>query len=156
MKKLTAILLFVGMVTGGIFYSNDAVAETSISSYEQAVIELLHVLDLQGSLQQTFDASFALQLQQNPALMTYESIIKDFLQRYLRFEALQPDFIAIYKKHFTEPEIREMITFYKTPVGIKSIQMMSVLFQEVVEIGQRKVMEHQDELMQQLQNAMVT
>lgn len=155
MKKLIAILLFVGIATGTIFYSNDAVAETSISSHEQPVIELLEVLDLQGSLQQTLDASLALQLQQNPALMPYESIMKDFLHKYLRFEALRPDFIALYKKHFTEPEIRELITFYKTPVGIKSIQMMPILFQEGAEIGQRKVMEHQDEWMQQLQNAMM-
>jgi hypothetical protein len=36
----------------------------------------------------------------------------------------------LYDKHFSEEELRQMVTFYRTPVGRKSIEVMPSLMQE--------------------------
>lgn len=43
--------------------------------------------------------------------------------------------VHIYGKYFTGPEIREMIAFYSTPVGRKSVRVMPTMFQESLEAG---------------------
>lgn len=45
--------------------------------------------------------------------------------------------VPIYKKHFTEEEIQEMIKFYKTPVGMKLIQEQSQITKESMAAGQQ-------------------
>ena len=52
-------------------------------------------------------------------------------------EALKNEVIPIYHKHFTREEIQEMIRFYATPLGQKSIRVMPVLMQDSMMAGQR-------------------
>lgn len=44
--------------------------------------------------------------------------------------------IPIYDKHYTEDEIKELIAFYNTPVGKKTIQVMPALMQDCMIMGQ--------------------
>lgn len=44
--------------------------------------------------------------------------------------------IPIYDKYYTHEEIRELIAFYKTPVGKKTIEILPALTQESMLVGQ--------------------
>jgi uncharacterized protein len=44
--------------------------------------------------------------------------------------------VVLYEKHFTEAEIDELLAFYRSPIGKKTIQVMPVLMGEMVAVSQ--------------------
>src|SRR5215212_3343653 len=54
--------------------------------------------------------------------MDFESVINDGMTR-------------VYAKYFTESELTDLITFYKTPTGQKAIDVMANVMRESMEIG---------------------
>jgi uncharacterized protein len=62
-------------------------------------------------------------LQQNPGLSKDLNEIAAKLRTELtpRFEELTNEVAKIYASHFTEPELKDLLAFYKTPVGMKLI-----------------------------------
>jgi hypothetical protein len=72
--------------------------------------------------------------------------MRQFFAKYVSWEALRPQLLALYTDTFTESELRELIAFYKTPVGQKSIEVMPGLFQKGIDIGQKLVQDHLGEL----------
>lgn len=65
-------------------------------------------------------------------------IVGEEVDRLLKQEAgaLMEVIIPLYDKYFTEAELKEMIKFYQTPVGKKTIQVMPQLLQESMAVGQ--------------------
>lgn len=51
--------------------------------------------------------------------------------------ALEAGLIPIYDRHFSHQEIREMIRFYNTETGRKTIRVMPLLLHESMQLGQR-------------------
>jgi hypothetical protein len=45
--------------------------------------------------------------------------------------------IPLYHKYFTDAEVKEMIRFYSTPLGKKTIETMPALLSEGFEVGQK-------------------
>jgi len=54
-----------------------------------------------------------------------------------RLPELSALIIPVYHKHFTHAEIKDLIAFYKSPLGRKMIQVMPVLVQESISVGQQ-------------------
>ena len=58
------------------------------------------------------------------------------------FERIQVDFVtkvmadspAIYARHFTAAELRELLAFYRTPVGAKAIRIMPQITTEALQL----------------------
>jgi uncharacterized protein len=44
--------------------------------------------------------------------------------------------IPVYAKHFTEKEVKELIAFYKTPIGKKLVEKLPLISQESFGIGE--------------------
>jgi hypothetical protein len=42
----------------------------------------------------------------------------------------------IYDKYYTEADIDQLITFYNSPIGKKSVELMPVIMQESMSVGQ--------------------
>lgn len=51
-------------------------------------------------------------------------------------QLLENMIIPLYHKYFTEDEIKEMLTFYTTPLGQKVIETMPSLIQDSMAVGQ--------------------
>lgn len=49
---------------------------------------------------------------------------------------------TVYTEIYTEAEIQELLTFYKTPIGKKSIEVMPVVFQKSALIGEELTQKH--------------
>lgn len=45
--------------------------------------------------------------------------------------------VPVYQKHFTEKEIRQLIKFYKSPIGRKVIQSLPQITQDSMDAGQQ-------------------
>lgn len=108
--------------------------------------ELMHMLHLDVVMNQFLETMLKAQIQANPKLADFEDVMRDFMTKYLSFEGLKPDMIRLYKEHFTDTELREMISFYRTQTGQKCVDQMPSLLQQGGELGRNRVTEHMDEL----------
>ncbi|WP_193196871.1 DUF2059 domain-containing protein [Nostoc sp. MG11] len=55
----------------------------------------------------------------------------------LKPNELMNELIPVYAKYFTNEEIKQMIAFYETPLGKKTISVLPQISQESAEIGQK-------------------
>ncbi len=62
--------------------------------------------------------------------------------------------IPIYDKHFTHQEIRELLAFYQTPIGKKTISVMPMVANESMIAGQRWGQSLGPEIENRLKNAL--
>ncbi len=63
---------------------------------------------------------------------------KDIFKEQLKWETLEPQFAQMYADAFTEPELKQLIEFYKSPVGQKLIEKQPDLSQKFQKITQQK------------------
>jgi hypothetical protein len=47
---------------------------------------------------------------------------------------------TIYDKHFTEAELKDLVAFYSTPTGKKTIEMMPAIFADSMKASQEKLL----------------
>lgn len=126
-------------------------AHRAKSSHREAIETLLEIADMEEISRESLDQMAALHMQQDPRLGPYEDTLKKFYGKYMSWESLKEDFIAIYMEEFSEDEIRELIAFYKTPAGRKAIKKMPDLMARCARIGNRRVLDNMPEWNQMLQ-----
>lgn len=61
------------------------------------------------------------------------------MKQEMSWEKFEKPLLGIYAKHFSAQEIQDMITFYKSQTGKKSIEKMPELMQESMILGQKMV-----------------
>ena len=138
------LVLALASAPAGVAFADEA-------SSRQAATELLSLMDMENLLKQGIEQELSAQLQGTPMAATLGPKIKGFLSRYLAWKALEPEFVALYQKSFTEDELRQLIAFYKSPLGKKTIAVMPSLQMQGAQIAKAKVQMHMNELMQLLQ-----
>ncbi|MGD7653833.1 MAG: DUF2059 domain-containing protein [Verrucomicrobiales bacterium] len=74
--------------------------------------------------------------------------------KVFKWEEIRMDMIKIYTDAFTEDELRELIAFYTSGVGRKSINLMPELMQKGAMVGQKRALLYQDELRQRIEDVM--
>ena len=123
-----------------------ALSVSSISSADAAsgkeAEKLLNMIGIQAAMEQSMSQMLDIQLQQNPALAPYKGVMMEFLNENMSYESLKPDLIKIYSEEFTASELREMIAFYSTDVGKKSIEKMPTLMAQGGQLAATRVQEN--------------
>lgn len=142
MKSILAVLLFLNLMP----LARAADEKAASSSHSKAAEETLTLLDTPNLIKQAVDQMVKLQVQQNPAIAPYETLMRDFLSKYMNWESLKPDLIKIYTEEFTEAELGELNKFYQTPIGKKTVQKLPGLMNKGSQIGAQRVQEHMPEL----------
>jgi len=94
---------------------------TPTASHLKVAKELLDIVHVDRTTKQTLDVLLRMQLQQNPKLQPYEGVLRSFLQKYMSWDSLQDDYARFYAEALTEQELKQIIAFYKTPVGKKLV-----------------------------------
>jgi hypothetical protein len=120
-------------------------------SHRKAAEKLLELSDMASTMDQVIDQTLMMEIQQTPQLVLYQDVMKRFFKKYLGWESLKDDFVKIYMEEFTEEEIRDIVAFYETPTGQKTLKKAPVLFAKGAEIGQRRVEENIAELQTMLE-----
>jgi uncharacterized protein len=146
-RVLTILALTFILATG-------ARAQQPSASHVQAVEELLQAMNISTVLSQTTDVMIKAQIEANPQLKQIEDVMRQFMAKYLSWEYLKPGMVQLYAEAFTEPEIRELVTFYRTPVGQKTVIQMPELFQKGAALGQKAVQDHLPELQEAIEKKM--
>ncbi|RZK27785.1 MAG: DUF2059 domain-containing protein, partial [Hymenobacter sp.] len=90
---------------------------------------LLGTIYSEDSFNKVIDQVLMAQLKAHPEAQAYESELRTFLSKYMSWASLKPDLAAVYAREFTEPELRELVRFYESPVGKKAAAKIPTLMQ---------------------------
>ncbi|MGF1769533.1 DUF2059 domain-containing protein [Enterovibrio makurazakiensis] len=112
------------------------------NSHEKTANELLDVMEINKILSESINATLELQMKSQPKMKPFEGTMRAFFSEYMSGESLRDSFTELYMNTYTEEEMKELIAFFKTPTGKKSIQMTAQLTAKGAEIGQKRVMEN--------------
>ena len=121
-------------------------------SHRKAAENLLLVMEVDKSLPKIVAQVVDTQVQQNPQLAPQREILQRFLTKYVNWESVKEDTITAYTQEFTEPELKKLMEFYKTPVGKKASEKMPQLTFIAGQLGLKKAQANQAELRQLLED----
>ena len=105
----------------------------------KAVHELLHVMRVGDTYGQTVVAIVDSIIGRLPPKARDRQKLIEFFTKHVGWAALKDDFVRIYAETYTEQDVKNLIQFYKTPTGRKTIEAMPALTKKGMEIGQAKV-----------------
>ena len=140
MKKLIAVLLLLNLAHA------PAVLGQAGSSHQKAAEQMLTLMDMQSVMTRSVDEMLKAQIQANPTIAPYETVMKQFFAKYMSWDSLKPDIVKLYMKEFTEAELAELTAFYQTPTGKKAVQSMPNLMSKGAQLGVQRVQQHMPEL----------
>ena len=134
--------------------------------HEQAIRELVHMVtgsDLTDAMLQQIAQALVPGLKpalerrlRRPVSPAEERKLIDVVRR--TFAGVFPtalfedELVSAYAKHFTEADAKELLRFYRTPIGSKAIRVAAVLTGEGAAIGQRLAQSRQAEFAQRLRD----
>ncbi len=73
------------------------------------------------------------------ALKIIEEVTIELVENDINGPSFRKNIQRIYSKHFRTDELREIVIFYKTPVGQKAISKIPLIIQESTENSQNKL-----------------
>jgi len=129
-----------------------AAGTPTTASQRQLAATILGAVYSEETFNKVIDQVLVAQLQAHPDAKPYENEIRTFLGKYMSWASLKPDLAEAYAREFTEPELRELLLFYQSPIGKKAAAKIPSLMQVGMEIGQRHVREHMAELQKLIQD----
>jgi len=112
----------------------------------KAATELMQVMHADKTLKDAMSAAFDVQVQNNPALAPYRGAMQEFADKYFTWEVMGPPLTTAYTQVFTESELKELIAFYKTPIGQKLSSQAATLAAKGQAIALAVVQAHQGDL----------
>lgn len=65
--------------------------------------------------------------------------VRNMVESELSWKSLEPDFYRIYDENFTEAQIDDLLTFYKSPTGAAVLEKMPLLAQQGMQIAQTRM-----------------
>jgi hypothetical protein len=145
------MMLCACLITGalGLF---PVVALGDEHSHRKAAENLLLALEVDKNLPQIVGQVVETQVQQNPQLAPQREVLQRFLNKYVNWASVKEDTITAYTQEFTEPELKKLTEFYKTPLGKKASEKMPQLAFIAGQLGLRQAQAHQAELRQMLED----
>ena len=148
---MMSMILYVCLMTIALVL-HPCVALGDAQSHRTAAENLLIVMEVDKSLPQIAAQVLENQLQQNPQLAPQRDVLQKFLTKYLNWASVREDTITAYTQEFTEPELKKLTEFYKTPVGKKASEKMPQLAFLAGQLGLKKAQANQAELRQMLED----
>ena len=150
MRTLFLRTLFYGCLITVTLVLAPLAALGDAQSHPKAAETLLIVMEVDQSLPQIAAQVVETQLQHDPQLAPQREVLQRFLTKYLHWESVKEQTITAYIYEFTEPELKKLTEFYKTPVGKKASQKLPELAFIAGQLDLKKAQVHQAELQQML------
>ena len=151
LSKVRTMKLFLCTLMIVVGFGQMEAVRASDASHRAAAEALLNLMDMDNLLNQSIDQMLEMQVKQNPAIGQYQTQMKAFLSKYMSWASMKEDMIKIYMDEFSEQELKELLAFYQTPLGKKTVQKMPKLMAKGAEMGQQRVQQHLPELQQAIQ-----
>ncbi len=146
-RVATALVFALVLATPAAAQAPDANSPRS----QAAARELLQAMNMEAVLQASTRSTFDVMISQQPVMEPFRAVMHEWMTKYLTMEQFGPRFIAIYAGKFTEPELRQLITFYRSPVGRRLVAEMPELTRLGAEAGAEVAALYSDELEEMIQ-----
>ncbi|MDQ7083609.1 MAG: DUF2059 domain-containing protein [Sulfurovum sp.] len=108
--------------------------------------ELLTTMHIDKNYAKMIDKITLMQLRKNPKLKVVEGTIHEFFEKYMGWDVLKVEMATLYNKNYTSKELEDIIAFYKTEVGQKTLKLMPQIVLSGTQLAQKKLLEHTAEL----------
>jgi hypothetical protein len=144
MTKPTLVVLAALLALG----ARPAAAQETLR--HELALQLLEAMRMPDQIQASVATVAATQARLNPDVPGLQEVLRDFLARYVTWDAMKEEYAEIYAGAFTEEELREMTAFYRTPTGQKLARSTPQLTRLGAELGERTLRAHAAELDQLL------
>jgi hypothetical protein len=92
---------------------------TEKSSHYKAAEEYMLALNMEQTINEGIEDMVEMQTKNNPALAGKKDAFKKFMMKHMSWSVLREDYLKIYMNEFTEAELKDMTSFYRTPTGKK-------------------------------------
>ncbi len=138
--------IFLALLLGAIAFLQPTPARADEASHRAAADALLNLMNMEKLTEQSVDQMLQMQMKQNPAIAPFEQQMRTFLAKYMSWASMKDDMAKIYTSEFTEQELKDLTTFYKTPLGQKTVEKMPQLLVKGAEFSQKRMQEHLPEL----------
>ena len=112
----------------------------------ELALQLLEAMRMPDQIAASVATVVATQTRQNPDLPGLGEVLREFLSRYVTWDAMKDEYAELYAGAFTEEELREMTAFYRTPTGQKLARSTPQLTRLGAELGERTMRAHSAEL----------
>lgn len=156
MKSSTKLFL----ITTSLVVSFGALT-ASAEEEKSAAMRLLEVIDFTTTARANADASFEPVIEQMKAQGLPEEAIAEvkaaankFFTKIFEDPEIKGEMAKVYESNFTKEEMEELLAFYATPVGKKSLISLPKIMQESTMIGQKFGAKHQAEFQSDMQAIM--
>ena len=142
MKALTAILIivlsFVSSIAGANEASQRATAEELLRVMKADQMTKPLLVQLRSGLEQQF-AQMGAPDDMKPILKKYTDRLFAAIEETLNWQRLKENIITVYVQTFSEEELQNLVTFYKSPLGQAVIDKMPIVMQRTMEIQQKNM-----------------
>jgi hypothetical protein len=128
-----------------------APAHEATPAARKAAEELLRLMNVEQVIRSGTESAFDAQLKANPLMAPFRATMQTWVDKYLTWQEFGPKLTQVYAEEFTEPELRELIAFYKTPIGRKTAQLTPLLGKRGAQVGAEVAEAHLPELQQMIQ-----
>lgn len=116
------------------------------TSKHEKLVELINVMDMNTMIDsmhskmekkmQNLSAQMGVQASEQEIFDKYYNKMLLVMEDSMSWKKMEPLTIEIYDRNFSEKEISDMLTFYKTDTGKAVLVKMPVVMQESVQLGQ--------------------
>lgn len=120
----------------------------------KVINEFFDVMKMSTTYQETIEKMLDVQIKQNPNIAPLKGTMLKFFDKYMGWESMKKDMAKIYMDKFSDSELKELIAFYKTPIGKKAAILVPSLASEGAALGQSRVQENMLELQQMIKAKM--
>jgi len=146
--------LVLAAIIGVFLFSSTPPAQADDASHLQAARDLLLAMHVDQSYATMVDQVLNAQLKEHPELLQMRDPMKQFLNKYMGWDAMKDDLATIYANTFTEDELKQITAFYNTPAGSKLAASASQLTTQGIQLGQQRVADHIEELRELIRKGM--
>lgn len=115
------------------------------SSHRAAVNDLLDTVEFEKNMLETIENMLEMQIRQNPDLIAFKDVMSSFFIKHLTSEEVKERYVDIYLESFTEEEIVELNSFFKTDLGRKYYIESQNLSLKGMQIGEEVVQQNMGE-----------
>ena len=129
------------VIAAAAFHVLAVLAAEPTASHRAAAIEYLEAKGTPQLLERTCRTILEKQLAAQPELAKHREQLLAFYRSAFGFAALKNDLATIYAREYSEAELRELIRFYRSPVGRKSVAVEEKLVPEFAALLERKIAE---------------
>lgn len=119
----------------------------------EAAEALLDAMNIEVVLAQSIDQALETQIKANPSIAAMRPVFEQFFEKHMSWKSLRTDFVELYVSAFEQNELEDLIRFYETDTGKKSISLMPELLKRGSEIGAKKVQDNLPDLQRMIREA---